>query len=76
MDAVMRVVPVDSVFTAEGMAVLTQWVRPEDATAELGVPLRPVRETFADAIRGLHAAGRLTDRQVGRLASEPPGGGG
>jgi hypothetical protein len=37
---------------------------------ELGVRLRPVRETVADAIRGLHAAGRLTDRQVGRLARD------
>jgi hypothetical protein len=49
--------------------VLTQWVPTDDTRlAELGVELRPVEETFADAIRGLHAAGRLTDRQVGRLA--------
>jgi nucleoside-diphosphate-sugar epimerase len=68
VDAAMRVVPIDSVFTAEAMGVLTQWVVPEDSTAELGVRLRPVHETFADAIRALHAAGRLTDRQVGRLA--------
>ncbi len=69
VDAVLRVVPVDSVVTAEAMSVLTQWVPADDAALdELGVRLRPVRETFADAIRGLHAAGRLTDRQVGRLA--------
>jgi dihydroflavonol-4-reductase len=69
VDAALRVVPVDSVLTAEAMAVLTQWVPTDDrALDELGVQLRPVQETLADAIRGLHAAGRLTDRQVGRLA--------
>jgi nucleoside-diphosphate-sugar epimerase len=69
VDLALRVLPVDSVLTAEAMTVLTQWVPTDDrGLAELGVPLRPVRETFADAIRGLHAAGRLTDRQVGRLA--------
>lgn len=69
VDVALRVLPVDSVLTAEAMAVLTQWVPTDDSgLAELGIDLRPVEETFADAIRGLHAAGRLTDRQVGRLA--------
>jgi dihydroflavonol-4-reductase len=69
MDAAMRVLPIDSVLTAEGMGVLTQWVPTDDrGLEELGVRLRPVEETLADAIRGLHAAGRLTDRQIGRLA--------
>ncbi len=69
VDAVMRVVPVDSVLTAEAMGVLTQWVPTDDrGLTELGIDLRPVEVTLADAIRGLHAAGRLTDRQVGQLA--------
>jgi nucleoside-diphosphate-sugar epimerase len=69
VDVAQRVLPFDSVITAEAMTVLTQWVPTDDTRlAELGVELRPVEETFADAIRGLHAAGRLTDRQVGRLA--------
>jgi UDP-glucose 4-epimerase len=74
VDAVLRVVPVDSVLTAEAMSVLTQWAPTDDRAVleELGVQLRPARETFADAIRGLHAAGRLTDRQVGRLADVAP----
>jgi dihydroflavonol-4-reductase len=71
VDVALRVLPVDSVITGEAMAVLTQWVPTEDrGLDELGVRLRPVRETVADAIRGLHAAGRLTDRQVGRLARD------
>ena len=71
VDVALRVLPVDSVLTAEAMAVLTQWVPTDDGgLAELGVALRPVEDTFADAIRGLHAAGRLTDRQVGRLARD------
>jgi dihydroflavonol-4-reductase len=69
VDVALRVLPVDSVITAEAMTVLTQWVPTEDrGLEELGVHLRPVEQTLADAIRGLHAAGRLTDRQVGRLA--------
>jgi dihydroflavonol-4-reductase len=69
VDLALRVLPVDSVITGEAMAVLTQWVPTDDrGLDELGVRLRPVEETLADAICGLHAAGRLTDRQVGRLA--------
>ena len=69
VDVALRVLPVDSVITGEAMSVLTQWVPTDDrGLDELGVRLRPVRDTFTDAIRGLHAAGRLTDRQVGRLA--------
>jgi uncharacterized protein YbjT (DUF2867 family) len=69
VDVALRVLPVDSVITAEAMSVLTQWVPTDDrGLDELGIRLRPVEETLADAICGLHAAGRLTDRQVGRLA--------
>jgi dihydroflavonol-4-reductase len=69
VDVALRVLPVDSVITAEAMSVLTQWVPTDDrALEELGLELRPVEETFADAIGALHAAGRLTDRQVGALA--------
>ena len=70
VDVALRVLPVETVFTAEAMTVLTRWVPTDDrGLDELGVHLRPVEDTLADAIRGLHAAGRLTDRQVGRLAN-------
>ena len=72
MDGVRRVVPVDSVFTTEGMTILTRWRGSDDGAVqrELGVTFRDVRETLADAIRGLLAAGRITPKQAGRLADE------
>jgi dihydroflavonol-4-reductase len=68
VDVAQRILPFDSVFTSEAMTVLTQWVPTDDrGLEELGVTLRPVEETLADAIRGLHAARRLSDREVGLL---------
>jgi nucleoside-diphosphate-sugar epimerase len=67
MDALTRLVPIDSVFTAEGMTMVTKWCPSDDARVreELGVTWRDPRETYAAAIGSLAAAGRLTFRQAG-----------
>jgi len=69
-DVVRRVVPFNTVFTAEAMAALTL-ARPTDDSAvqnELGVSYRDVDETVAASLRALHAGGLLSARQVGLLA--------
>lgn len=70
MDVVRRVVPIETVFTAEAMALLTLAQPTDDSLvhSELGVTYRPRAETIEDMVRGLHAAGRLSARQVGDLA--------
>jgi nucleoside-diphosphate-sugar epimerase len=72
MDAVTRVAPIESVFTEAGMTIHTRWPPSDDhlIADELGITLRPVEETLADTIRTLHAAGRLSARQAGRIALE------
>ena len=67
MDALMHVVPIDSVFTHEGMTLLTRWVPTDDSALleDLGVTLRAPAETVRDAIRGLVQLGRLTTEQAG-----------
>jgi dihydroflavonol-4-reductase len=74
VDALMRVLPIESVFTAEAMTIVTRWVPTDDRLVheELGVSLRPVRETMADALRSLHAAGMATASQLGSLAVAAP----
>jgi len=70
-DVVRRVVPFNTVFTAEAMAALTL-ARPTDDRAahiELGVHYRDVAETVAASLRALHAGGLLSARHVGLLAS-------
>jgi nucleoside-diphosphate-sugar epimerase len=70
MDAAMRVVPFESLMTAEGMAILTGWAPTDDGPVheELGIAYRDVVETFGDALRSLLALGRIGPRQAGRLA--------
>jgi hypothetical protein len=65
----MRVLPINTAFTAEAMDFSTRWVPTDDNFGELGVVLRDPRQTFADAIRAYHAAGLVTARQAGRLAA-------
>jgi dihydroflavonol-4-reductase len=68
VDALRRAAPFDTVFTAEAMGLLTL-ARPTDDTAvhrDLGVDYRETTETVDAMVRGLHAAGRLSARQVGR----------
>lgn len=69
-DRIRDVVDFPTVFTAEAMQVLTQPVPTDDSAVlvELGVAYRPVAESIEAALRGLHAAGRLSDREVGRLS--------
>jgi nucleoside-diphosphate-sugar epimerase len=70
MDVVTRLVPVESVFTEEGMVYLTRWVPTDDAavTDDLGVVLRDPHDTLADAILSLYRAGKLSARDIGALA--------
>jgi nucleoside-diphosphate-sugar epimerase len=72
-DVVRRVVPFDTVFTAEAMAALTL-ARPTDDRAvrdELGVHYRDVGETVTASLLGLHAGGLLSARHIGQLAIGP-----
>jgi nucleoside-diphosphate-sugar epimerase len=70
MDGVRRVVPFDSVFTAEAMELLTLAKDTDDSAVhdELGVSYRDPRETLAASVNGLYATGRLTARRAGALA--------
>ncbi len=70
VDTIRKVVPFDTVFTAEAMEVLTLAHPTDDSDVhnQLGITYRDRLESVEAAIRGLHAAGRLTARQVGRLA--------
>src|SRR3954468_18347774 len=70
-DVVRRVVPFDTVFTAEAMDLLTL-ARPTDDSAvhdQLGVTYRDPAETIEASLRDLHAGGALKARHVGVLAS-------
>ena len=69
-DVVRRVVPFETVFTAEAMQALTL-VRPTDDSAvhdELGVVYRDPAETIEASLRALHAGGMLKAKHVGALA--------
>jgi nucleoside-diphosphate-sugar epimerase len=70
MDAAMSVLPIDSVFTNEGMTILTRWVPTDDSAVhdDLGIELRDIRETVRDALAGLVSLGRLTAGQAGEAA--------
>ena len=71
MDAIMRVLPIDSPLTHEGMTLLTRWVPTDDSGFhdELGIEQRDPHETVRDAIRGLVELGRLTPEQAGAAIS-------
>jgi dihydroflavonol-4-reductase len=70
VDAISRFVPIDTVFTAESMSAATRMPPTDDSlvTNELGIVLRDPKETLADAIRALHAGGKVSARQAGALA--------
>jgi nucleoside-diphosphate-sugar epimerase len=73
VDALMRVLPIDSVFTREGMTLLTRWVKTDDSAfhEDLGVELRDPRDTVRDAIGGLVELGRLNAQQAGAATARP-----
>ena len=70
-DGIRKVVPFDTVYTAESMDLLTQ-ARPTDDSAvhdTLGITYRPPIETVEAMVRALYDADRLTAKQVGLLCS-------
>lgn len=70
VDALMRVVPFDSIFTSESMTFLTKWVPTQDNWQELGVELRDPVDTVRATISGLVAAGRVPPKLAGKLAGD------
>jgi hypothetical protein len=75
VDRAMQVLPFQSMMTAEAMVFLTRWAPTDDRTVQeqLGIAYRDPAETFAAAVAGAYAAGRLTARQAGRAALTTPG---
>jgi nucleoside-diphosphate-sugar epimerase len=70
LDAIRRVIPFNTIFTAEAMQLLTRAKDTDDSAVhdDLGVSYRPPIETLTDALRGLYTAGHLTARQAGLAA--------
>lgn len=70
LDAIRRVVPFNTVFTAEAMQLLTRAKDSDDSAvhADLGVTYRDAGQTIVDSLEGLYAAGHLTAKQAGTLA--------
>ena len=69
-DSLRRLVPFDTVFTAEAMDALTL-VRPADNSAvhnDLGISFRNPEETIGASLRALYEGGVLSARHVGRVA--------
>jgi nucleoside-diphosphate-sugar epimerase len=69
-DGIRRVIPFNSVFTAEAMELLTLTKDTDDSAVhdDLGITYRDPRETLAASVQGLYDTGRLPARQAGRLA--------
>lgn len=69
-DGIRRVIPFDSVFTAEGMELLTLAKDTDDSAVhdDLGVTYRDPMQTLAASLQGLYTTGMLTARQAGTLA--------
>jgi len=65
LDALRRVVPLDSPMTEEAMALVTGWSGTEDCFVQLGVRLRDPAETLEVSLRAWREAGLLTARQAG-----------
>jgi nucleoside-diphosphate-sugar epimerase len=70
LDAIRRVIPFHTVFTAEAMELLTQPKDSDDSAVakELDVHYRDVADTIADGLRGLYEAGHLSRKEAGALA--------
>jgi nucleoside-diphosphate-sugar epimerase len=70
-DIVRKVIPFDTVFTAEAMDLLTL-ARPTDDSAVkdgLGITYRPPRDTAEEMVKALYANERVTAKQAGKAAS-------
>ena len=72
LDSVARVLPIDSVITKEAMEHFTRWIGSDDEVVQndLGITYRPLATTLADTLRELYAAGLVTAKQIGTLASD------
>ena len=72
-DLATRWLGTESPLTREATETLLSMVPTDDSalTRELGVRLRPARETFVDTLRWAFETGRLTEREAGRLALAP-----
>lgn len=71
VDLVARALPgLNSPFTHEAAVYLTWMPRTDDAAVgrELGVSYRPVADTLRESILAAHAAGLLSEAQIGKLA--------
>jgi nucleoside-diphosphate-sugar epimerase len=69
-DVVKRFWEFNFPLTRDSMEFATQWPGADAArtTREIGVPFRPIEETYVDTLRWMHRAGHLTAAQVGKLA--------
>jgi dihydroflavonol-4-reductase len=68
---VQRITPFHLPLEYEGALITSYATRCDDSRTreELGIEPRPLEETFADAIRWLHAAGWISARQAGRAVA-------
>jgi deazaflavin-dependent oxidoreductase (nitroreductase family) len=73
LDAAKRVRPFGYPLTRDAAQIMVTLVPSDDTTTldELGLTLRPVEESLADALRWLAAAGHLAPARAGRLAPRP-----
>jgi nucleoside-diphosphate-sugar epimerase len=70
IDLLRRVVPFDTVYTAEAMDLLVLAQATDDSAVrdQLGITYRPPLETVEAMVRSLYGGGRLTAKQVGIIA--------
>ena len=70
-DIARKVVPFDTVYTAEAMDLLTLARATDDSAVreQLGITYRPPIETVQEMVQALYASGRLTAKQVGKVAA-------
>jgi dihydroflavonol-4-reductase len=71
VDLARKVIPFDTIYTAEAMDQLTL-ARPTDDSAvhdELGITYRPALDTVEAMIRGLHENGKVSASQAGKAVT-------
>jgi nucleoside-diphosphate-sugar epimerase len=70
-DVVRKVIPFDTVYTAEAMDLLTLARATDDSAVheQLGITYRPPIETVEEMVHALYAGGRVTAEQAGEVAS-------
>jgi dihydroflavonol-4-reductase len=70
VDVIRKVVPFDTIYTAEAMDLLTRAQATDDSAVhdQLGITYRPPIDTATAMIEALYADGRLSAKQAGKLA--------